>query len=65
MRSDRLVVLACFGCRLRAAFHHFGERAVAGVPVAFPGDPLAIRSFAKRVERLCGVRLVDYLKQGL
>jgi hypothetical protein len=48
-----------------AAFHHFGERAVAGVPVAFPGDPLAIRSFAKRVERLCGVRLVDYLKQGL
>jgi hypothetical protein len=48
-----------------AGFHHFGERAVDGVPVAFPGDPLAIRSFAKRVERLCGVRLVDYLKQGL
>jgi len=48
-----------------AHFRHFGERAVEGVPVAFPGDPLAIRSFARRVERLCGVRLVDYLKQEL
>jgi hypothetical protein len=46
-------------------FRHFGEQAVADVPVAFPGDPLAIRTFARRVERLCGVRLVDHLKAGL
>jgi len=46
-------------------FHHFGEQAVDDVPVALPGDPLAIRSFARRVERLCGVRLIDHLKQRL
>ena len=46
-------------------FHHFGEQAVAEVPVALPGDPLAIRSFARRIERLCGIRLVDHLKLGL
>jgi hypothetical protein len=46
-------------------FHHFGEQVVDEVPVAFPGDPLAIRSFAKRIERLCGVRLVDHIKRGL
>ena len=46
-------------------FRHFGERAIGDVPVALPGDPLAIRSFARRVERLCGVRLVDHLKEGL
>lgn len=46
-------------------FRHFGEQAVTDVPVAFPGDPLAIRTFAKRIERLCGVRLVDHLKSGL
>lgn len=46
-------------------FHHFGEQAVPDVPVAFPGDPLAIRSFARRIERLCGVRIVDHLKQRL
>lgn len=46
-------------------FRHFGEQVVSGVPVALPGDPLAIRSFAKRVERLCGVRLVDHLKGQL
>jgi len=48
-----------------AHFHHFGEQAIDDVPVALPGDPLAIRSFARRVERLCGVRLVDHLKQRL
>ena len=48
-----------------AAFRHFGERAVGDVPVAMPGDPLAIRSFARRIERLCGVRLVDHLKASL
>ena len=46
-------------------FQHFGERVVAAVPVAMPGDPLAIRSFARRIERLCGVRLVDHLKGAL
>ncbi len=46
-------------------FRHFGEQAVADVPVALPGDPLAIRSFARRIERLCGVRLVDHLKRQL
>jgi hypothetical protein len=46
-------------------FHHFGEQVIADVPVAFPGDPLAIRSFAKRIERLCGVRIVDHLKLRL
>jgi hypothetical protein len=46
-------------------FHHFGEQAVDDVPVALPGDPLAIRSFARRIERLCGVRLVDHLKRQL
>jgi hypothetical protein len=47
------------------SFHHFGERAIGDVPVAIPGDPLAIRSFARRIERLCGVRLVDHLKEVL
>ena len=46
-------------------FHHFGEQAVHDVPVALPGDPLAIRSFARRIERLCGIRLVDHLKRRL
>jgi len=46
-------------------FHHFGEQAVPDVPVALPGDPLAIRSFTRRIERLCGVRLVDHLKRQL
>jgi len=47
------------------AFRHFGAQVVGEVPVALRGDALAIRSFAKRVERLCGVRLVDHLKQRL
>ena len=46
-------------------FHHFGEQAVDDVPVALPGDPLAIRSFACRIERLCGIRLIDHLKLQL
>jgi len=48
-----------------AHFQHFGERAVGAVPVAEPGAPLAIRTFARRIERLCGVRLVDHLKQTI
>ncbi len=46
-------------------FHHFGEQVVPEVPVALPGDPLAIRSFSRRIERLCGVRLIDHLKRQL
>lgn len=46
-------------------FRHFGERAVADLPVALPGDPIAIRTFARRIERLCGVRLVDHLKEAI
>jgi hypothetical protein len=46
-------------------FRHFGERAIGPVPVALPGDPLAIQTFARRIERLCGVRLVDHLKTKL
>lgn len=45
-------------------FHHFGEQAIGTVPVAQPGDPVAIQTFARRIERLCGVRLVDHIKQG-
>ena len=48
-----------------AHFHHFGEEVVSQVPVAMPGDPLAIRTFAHRIERLCGTRLVDHLKTRL
>lgn len=46
-------------------FRHFGEQAVGAVPVAQPGDPIAIQTFARRIERLCGVRLVDHIKIGL
>lgn len=46
-------------------FRHFGEEPVGNVPVAMPGDALAIRTFARRIERLCGVRLVDHLKSSL
>ena len=51
--------------RAAAHFRHFGERAVGDVPVAMPGDPVAIGTFARRIERLCGVRLVDHLKEAL
>ena len=47
------------------SFHHYGEEAVGEVPVAMPGDPIAIRTFAERIERLCGRRLVDHLKTTL
>jgi len=48
-----------------AHFRHFGAEAVGDVPVAQPGDALAIRTFARRIERLCGRRLVDYYKDTL
>ena len=48
------------------SFRHFGEEALGGaVPVAMHGDPLAIRTFARRIERLCGVRLIDHMKADL
>ena len=47
------------------SFHHYGEEAIGEVPVAMPGDPIAIRTFAERIERLCGRRLVDHLKTTL
>lgn len=54
-------------CVLDAAsrFRHFGENAIGAVPVAQPGDPLAIRTFAARIEHLCGIRLVDHIKASL
>lgn len=45
-------------------FHHFGEEAIGVVPVAQPGDSIAIQTFAKRIERLCGIRLVDHIKNS-
>jgi len=45
-------------------FHHFGEQAIGTVPVAQPGDAVAIQTFARRIERLCGIRLVDHIKRG-
>ncbi len=46
-------------------FRHYGEAAVGVVPVAMEGDDVAIRTFAGRIERLCGVRLIDHLKNEL
>jgi hypothetical protein len=48
-----------------SSFHHFGEEAVGAVPVAQPGDAVAIRTFISRIERLCNVRLVDHIKATL
>jgi rubrerythrin len=52
---------------LRAAtnFRHYGTDAVADVPVAMEGDDVAVRTFATRIERLCGTRIVDHLKTEL
>ncbi|CAN5704933.1 hypothetical protein BH23GEM9_BH23GEM9_17050 [soil metagenome] len=48
-----------------ADFRHYGSEAVAAVPVAMHGDEVAIRTFASRIERLCGVRFIDHLKTQL
>lgn len=52
---------------LRAAtnFRHYGTEAVGDVPVAMTGDDVALRTFATRIERLCGTRIVDHLKTEL
>ena len=47
------------------SFRHYGSEVVADVPVAMHGDEVAIRTFASRIERLCGVRLVDHMKKRL
>lgn len=46
-------------------FRHYGSEVVGEVPVAMHGDETAIRTFAGRIERLCGTRLVDHLKTEL
>jgi hypothetical protein len=46
-------------------FRHYGADAVPDVPVAMHGDAVAISTFSRRIERLCGTRLVDYLKEHL
>jgi len=51
--------------RAATAFRHYGEEAVDIVPVAEEGDEIAIRTFATRIERLCGTRLVDHLKHEM
>ena len=51
--------------RAAAHFRHYGEQAVGDVPIAMEGDEIAIRTFATRIERLCGMRLVDHLKMEL
>lgn len=48
-----------------ASFQHYGSEVVSEIPVAMHGDEVAIRTFAGRIERLCGVRLVDHLKGSL
>ena len=48
-----------------AHFRLFPEDTSGVVPVAHPGDALAIRTFAARIEQLCGTRLVDHLKATL
>ena len=48
-----------------AGFRHYGAEVVSDVPVAMHGDEVAISTFAGRVERLCGTRLVDHLKHTL
>ena len=46
-------------------FHHYGEEAVGEVPIAMEGDDVAIRTFATRIERLCGMRIVDHFKMEM
>lgn len=63
IQADRSVIPQVLDAA--TAFQHYGSEAVKEVPVALHGDDLAIRTFARRIERLCGVRLVDHLKAAL
>lgn len=46
-------------------FQHYGAEVVEAVPISLVADAVAIRTFAKRIERLCGVRLADRIKDNL
>lgn len=61
--EDRSIVPAVL--QAAADFRHYGEEVVGAVPVAEPGDPTAIRTFAERIERLCGTRLVDHFRRQI
>lgn len=63
IESDRSVVPRVLEAAGR--FRHYGSEVVSEVPVAMRGDEVAIRTFAGRIERLCGTRLVDHLKNDL
>jgi hypothetical protein len=45
-------------------FHHFGDRVVGDFSVVMPANPVAIRAFAKRLESLCGMRVMDQPRAG-
>jgi rubrerythrin len=61
--ADRSIVPRVL--KAAAEFQHYGAEVVGVVPVAMHGDDIAIRTFAQRIERLCGMRLVDWLKEEL
>lgn len=63
IRADQALVARVL--RAAADFRHYGDEVVGHVPVAMRGDDIAIRTFAQRIERLCGVRLVDFLKEDM
>lgn len=63
IRADESIVPRVL--RAAADFRHYGDEVVGHVPVAMRGDDIAIRTFAQRIERLCGVRLVDFLKEDM
>ena len=48
-----------------ARFRLLADNSVRLAAVPHPGDAVAIRTFAARIEQLCGVRLVDHLKASL
>lgn len=44
-------------------FKHYGHLAVEEVPIFQRNDIQAITTFIKKVERLTGIRLIDYIKE--
>ena len=63
IESDPSVIPAVLDAAV--GFRHYGTEVVSDIPVAMHGDAVAIRTFASRIERLCGVRLVEHMKAGL
>ena len=63
--ASPILIVAPAVLRAAAHFRHYGEEAVGDVPVAMEGDEIAIRTFATRIERLCGMRIVDHFKMEL